>query len=320
MVHLEQRPPRELLVEPGGALLLTRDMTAIFSASMTLAEAQRRLAEIGQWLAIDGEPDATLGTLVDRNSTGPLRLGFGGWRDLLLGVQFHNGRGELITAGGRTMKNVAGYDLTKFMVGGHGVFGKLATITVRTNRRPAGAIVGQFAPDPSIFLKHLPTSMRPQWAMLDRESLWLGYLADPTALAFYRERLPGIGATQVIERSLDEDEHARRSSWQFGQRTFHLRASVPPMQVKTFAESANLTDWIADAAFGIVLGSVDSAHQAEAPRTAATALGGKVLFWNRDDPTSLDISTNPVERQIIERLKDAFDPDGTLSPLPWRHR
>ena len=64
----------------------------------------------------DGATKA-LGRLVEHNSSGPLRLGYGAWRDLLLGCQFHNGRGELITAGGRTVKNVAGYDLTKFMVG-----------------------------------------------------------------------------------------------------------------------------------------------------------------------------------------------------------
>ena len=77
----------------------------------------------------------------EQNSTGPLRLGYGAWRDLLLGVQFTNGRGELITAGGRTVKNVAGYDLTKFMVGSHGVFGRLVTITTRTYRRPDRALV-----------------------------------------------------------------------------------------------------------------------------------------------------------------------------------
>src|SRR5829696_6879676 len=118
-----QRPPREPLVPPGGHELLARDMTAIFSADCTLRFAQDKLAELNQWLPVDGDPDATLGSLIDTNSTGPLRLGFGGWRDLLLGAQFTNGKGELITAGGRTVKNVAGYDLTKFVAGGFGIFG-----------------------------------------------------------------------------------------------------------------------------------------------------------------------------------------------------
>src|SRR5207344_1331571 len=100
------------------------DLSATFAADVTLGAAQAKLREHGQWLPIDGGNDETLGALVERNSTGPLRLGFGAWRDLLLGAQFTNGDGELITAGGRTVKNVAGYDLTKLMVGQRGVFGK----------------------------------------------------------------------------------------------------------------------------------------------------------------------------------------------------
>src|SRR3954452_18449445 len=138
------RPNREPLVPPGGADLHARDMTATFAADITLRAAQDLLREYNQWLPIDGDPDTPLGTLVDHNSTGPLRLGYGAWRDLLLGVQFTNGKGDLITAGGRTVKNVAGYDLTKLMVGQHGVFGKLVTLTTRTYRRPEAALLGRF--------------------------------------------------------------------------------------------------------------------------------------------------------------------------------
>src|SRR6478735_6813685 len=145
MSDVLQRPPREPLVPPGGFELFARDMTATFSADCTLRLAQEKLGEIGQWLPVDGDPDATLGSLVERNSSGPLRLGFGAWRDLLLGAQFTNGRGELISAGGRTVKNVAGYDLTKFMVGQRGVFGTLVSITTRTYKLPAGAILATFA-------------------------------------------------------------------------------------------------------------------------------------------------------------------------------
>src|SRR5437899_1480928 len=98
----EFRPDRTPLVPPGGADLHARDMTATFSADVTLADAQAKLAELGQWLPIDGDASWTLGRLVESNSTGPLRLGYGAWRDLLLGCQFLNGRGQLITAGGRT--------------------------------------------------------------------------------------------------------------------------------------------------------------------------------------------------------------------------
>ena len=111
------RPPREPLVDDRGIDHHVRDMTATLGAAVTLAEAQSKLADATQWLPIDGDASTPLGRLVEENSTGPLRLGYGAWRDLLLGCQFRNGAGDLITAGGRTVKNVAGYDLTKFMVG-----------------------------------------------------------------------------------------------------------------------------------------------------------------------------------------------------------
>src|SRR5687767_5242798 len=157
MTGITFRPPRQPLVPPGGADLHARDMTATFAAEMTLGEAQRRLGELGQWLPIDGHPDAPLGRLVEENSTGPLRLGYGAWRDLLLGVQFTNGRGDLVTAGGRTVKNVAGYDLTKFMVGQRGVFGRLTSLTVRTYRRPAAALLVRHVPDPAVLPRLLTT-------------------------------------------------------------------------------------------------------------------------------------------------------------------
>ena len=120
-------------------------MTATIAADVTLRQLQETLAaRPANGCRSTATSEATVGQLVEINSTGPLRLGYGAWRDLLLGAQFTNGRGELITAGGRTVKNVAGYDLTKFMVGQRGVFGKLVTITTRMYKQPAGAIVATF--------------------------------------------------------------------------------------------------------------------------------------------------------------------------------
>src|SRR5947209_1861728 len=96
---IEARPPREPLVLPGGIELLAGDMTAILSASTTLGEVQQALSQHNQWLPIDGNASQTIGELVANNSTGPLRLGYGAWRDLLLGCQFTNGLNELISAG-----------------------------------------------------------------------------------------------------------------------------------------------------------------------------------------------------------------------------
>jgi hypothetical protein len=75
--------------------------------------------------------------------------------------------------------------------------------------------------------------------------------------------------------------------------------------------------WIADAAFGIVLGSGVNEGQIPVIEKSADDVGGSVRFFSRGAETiSVDFSTNPVERHIIERLKLAFDPDGKLNPVP----
>src|SRR3954447_10138069 len=228
---VEYRPDRAPLVRPGEMDLQARDMTATFSADVTLAEAQRRLAELGQWLPVDGDESWTLGRLVETNSTGPLRLGYGAWRDLLLGCQFLNGRGELITAGGRTVKNVAGYDLTKFMVGQGGVFGRIVTITTRTYRRPAGAIVARFPADVWVVNRLLPTPCRPQWVGLTRDATWCGYLGDERTLAYYRGALAAHGPAEIVERSLADDVRHRAELWRTAGAEGSFRASVPPTKV-----------------------------------------------------------------------------------------
>ena len=309
-----QREPCTPLVSPGGSEFLARDMTAIFSADVALRSAQDQLAAIGQWLPIDGGADETLGSLIERNSTGPLRLGFGGWRDLLLGAQFTNGKGELISAGGRTVKNVAGYDLTKFMVGQHGIFGRVVTLTSRTYRRPDGAILARFAPDATILAGLLPTHRRPQWSLMTPDALLCGYLSDETTLAWYENGVREE-ASEVTRHSLQDDIDLREKLWTSGPENISFRASIPPAKVKAFTTALGSSRWIAEPSFGIVLGSLpDDAKNALSK--SASDLGGRVSFGN--DPASLDLSTTPAERQIIERLKTAFDPDHRLQPLPWR--
>lgn len=286
-------------------------MTATFSADVPLKIAQRRLRELDQWLPIDGNPDTPLGQLVSENSSGALRLGYGAWRDLLLGVQFHNGRGELVTAGGRTVKNVAGYDLTKFMVGQHGVFGTLLTLTVRTYRRPDGALLTRYAPDSRLVNRLLPTPLRPQWALLSTDALLLGYLGDQPTLDYYRRSLPQTDPAEMTPRSLDDDVAHRAALWKAsGPAAF--RASIPPARIHEFIQNGHPETWVADAAFGIVLGNAPEPAAIEPLRAAAEATGGTL----QTIADAFDFSTNPIERQIIERLKHAFDPDGKLPPLP----
>jgi hypothetical protein len=317
------REPRQPLVAPGAIDCHAADLTATISADMPLKIAQWRLGEFDQWIPIDGDPDLPVGRLVEQNSTGPLRLGYGGWRDLLLGCQFRigdeddlkTGRGELITAGGRTMKNVAGYDLTKLMVGQRGFFGKIVTITVRTYRRPAMALVAKFAPTDALLGQLMTTPLRPRWAAItaappsqssparrgspksgvprdkperdetERDlvvsppALWLGWLDDQPAIDLFEKLLNEnragesssieVKPIEIIRRSLSVDVAHRSQLWKRSGDSF--RAAVPPTKILRFVELAEITDWTADAGFGIVVGSTGGGA------TGMGAMGGGAL-------------------------------------------
>src|ERR1041385_996500 len=96
------------------------------------------LADRGTWLSLDppGLAGRTLGSVVATATAGPLRHGFGAVRDHLLGVTFVTGDGRLVQSGGRVMKNVAGYDLTKLAAGGFGAFGVIVLVHLRLRAVP----------------------------------------------------------------------------------------------------------------------------------------------------------------------------------------
>jgi len=114
------------------------DLVATVQAGAPLDGLRRRLADEGMWLAIDppGRPDRSLGSIVATATAGPLRHGFGPVRDHLLGCTVATGDGRLVKAGGKVVKNVAGYDLTKLQVGGFGGFGIIAEVHLRLRALP----------------------------------------------------------------------------------------------------------------------------------------------------------------------------------------
>ncbi len=109
------------------------DFTVTVEPGLKVADLQRILAEQRQFLAIDPafEGQATVGGVVATADTGSLRQRYGGLRDMLIGMQFARYDGELARAGGRVVKNVAGYDLMKLMTGSYGSLGILSELTFR---------------------------------------------------------------------------------------------------------------------------------------------------------------------------------------------
>lgn len=114
------------------------DLTVTVEAGMPFAELQKILATANQFLALSPAypAKATLGGIVACADTGSLRQRYGGVRDMLLGLSFVRADGKLAKAGGRVVKNVAGYDLMKLFAGSFGTLGIVSQVTFRVYPLP----------------------------------------------------------------------------------------------------------------------------------------------------------------------------------------
>jgi glycolate oxidase FAD binding subunit len=115
-----------------------RDMTITVQAGITVAKLNEILATEKQRLPIDVPfPESTaLGAAIAVNTSGPRRYGFGTFRDYVIGITTINDEGQETKAGGRVVKNVAGYDLCKLHIGAHGTLGIISQITLKVKPRP----------------------------------------------------------------------------------------------------------------------------------------------------------------------------------------
>jgi glycolate oxidase FAD binding subunit len=114
------------------------DFTITVRAATPLAEIDAVTAREGQWLALHpfGSADGTIGATIATASWGPLASAYGTPRDQLLGCEVVTGVGEIVRAGGRVVKNVAGFDLSRLMTGAWGTLGVITEVTVRLRARP----------------------------------------------------------------------------------------------------------------------------------------------------------------------------------------
>ena len=114
------------------------DLTLTAKAGTSLADIERMTAAEGQWLPLQpmGALGGTIGATVATASYGPLASAFGTPRDQVLGCEFVSGTGDVVRAGGRVVKNVAGFDLVRLAIGAWGTLGAITEVTVRLRARP----------------------------------------------------------------------------------------------------------------------------------------------------------------------------------------
>jgi len=126
------------LHDAGALTLVARAGTRLTEIEAALDDAGQRLAfepmDMRGLLGCEGEP--TIGGIVAANASGPRRVQVGACRDFLLGVRFVDGMGNIVSNGGRVMKNVTGYDLVKLFCGSYGSLGVMSEVSLKVLPKP----------------------------------------------------------------------------------------------------------------------------------------------------------------------------------------
>jgi glycolate oxidase subunit GlcD len=112
------------------------DLLATAQAGVSLPTLNNALAENGQWWPLDAPGGGTVGAIISAAASGPLAAAFGTPRDLVLGLTVVRADGRIVKAGGRVVKNVAGYDMVKLFTGSWGTLGVIAEAHLRLHALP----------------------------------------------------------------------------------------------------------------------------------------------------------------------------------------
>jgi glycolate oxidase FAD binding subunit len=327
-------------------------------AGTRLAEVETALAEAGQMLAFEpmdhgpllGGPEgqATLGGIVAANVAGPRRLKDGAARDHFLGFEAVSGRGEAFKAGGKVVKNVTGYDLSKLVAGSWGTLCVLTEVTLKVLPRPetSATLLIQGLTDAEAVramsralgspaevsgAAHLPAGMArlaPALAAGDAATLLRLEGFGPSVAA--RARLLAEGLASFGPCSLLEMEQTQ-ALWAFirdvglfaGGDGAVWRVSAPPTAgpaILAAVQAGTPCEGFYDWAGGLVWLSVPGAGDAgEAViRRAARAQGGHATLIRAPLPVRSAVAVfepeAPALAALSRRVKAGFDPLNLLNP------
>lgn len=168
----------------GIAWIQASEMTACCGAGTSVEELDAALAQVGQCVALP--PGGTVGGALAVGRSRIDRLGMGPVRDTLLQARYVSAAGEIVKAGGPTVKNVSGFDVCRLLVGSHGRIGFLGEVILRTKPRPAASAWFAGAIDPFAVQA---TVFRPAAVLWDGTTTWVRLDGHPDDIAEAAARL-----------------------------------------------------------------------------------------------------------------------------------
>ena len=322
------------------------DLTAVLQAGVPLATAQETFAAAGQMLALDpplrgpdpaGEAAATIGGVVATGDSGPLRHRYGAARDLLLGITVALSDGTLARAGGKVIKNVAGYDLAKLYAGSFGTLGLIVEVVVRLHPRPPRTASAAGRTDDAATLGRAAAALAHAPAQMDCLDVAWGQGQGELVARFGGAACEARAASAValmkgcgLDGGLVEGDDA--GLWE-RQRSRQRPASAEGAIVRVSGLPAELTrvirateraggtlvgraglglSWVE---FGSIGGAEDLVGRVEELRRDLAPFACTVLDAPDDVRHKVDVwGLDPSALALMRRLKGRFDPAGVCNP------
>jgi glycolate oxidase FAD binding subunit len=325
-------------VEPGLVLEMHRlnalrehtwqDMTCTVESGCTWSAMQSGLAQHGQHVALDPLwPDrATVGGIVATNDSGALRLRYGGLRDLIIGMTIVLADGTIAQTGGKVVKNVAGYDLHKLMIGAFGTLGVVTSVNFRLHSMPqctqSFSVTSPVAePLGKLMLKLLHAQV--STVAIQLRGAVGGFDLD-IQLASLAEVLH-TQAAAVEEMAQSEGLSSREAGdevWDARQARLAgdivCKATMLPAEVARFIERVRgLGGESVTQGTGIMIGSFPaSAAEGLLPlRREMEEASGSFIVLKQPAETKIDCwGTLPDSLPLMREIKRRFDPKGILNP------
>ena len=310
-MHLDRGEPSEVDAELSTTKLdrlvsyEPAEMIAVVESGMRVGELSETLARSGQEWAVDAPPQATVGGVIASGTSSPRRLRVGHVRDTVLEVQLVTGDARIVRGGGRTVKNVTGYDLPRLLTGSLGTLGVIVQVALKL--RPLPAMRRTVALDGSIddAGRALATIPLPAAVLATPEGVEVLLEGWPEAV---EEQIARARSAATIRETIDDGPFPARAPWTG--RPVVTEVSVPAGRIPDLVPSAG-DAYGALIGVGTVWAGLRSANgELSELRARATELGGIAPVIH--GPGGL--GPPPPAMEIQGRLKRAFDPHGVLAP------
>lgn len=315
------------------------DLTVTVGAGTRVADLAAALARAGQFLPLDPPhaDEATIGGVIAANSNGFWRARYGAVRDLLIGTRTALADGTVARAGGRVVKNVAGYDLDKLLVGSFGTLGVIAEATLKVLPVPAvsDGIVARFARSADAFATGhgvARAASRVEACVIEwsEGSVWRLAVQARGSGPMVRRAIEDARREMVTRQGdvseLADDVGRMRELPARAIEGALVRVALPVGAAAAFADTAarlpSLTALVTDVASGVarvhLVGDDDVViRDAEALLLAARVIGGSGRIERRAEHLRSRLLTWPNRPNgdfLMRRIKEAFDPAGILEP------